>query len=397
MKIHSRIALAAILLATSTPINAQAHEPQIPEPTISSVAGRNALIPFELFRGNRMILNGSINGVETAMILDSGAGVTALDIEFAKKLGLTGGQKIDAQGTGGQQDAELFQNVTIEAGNLKISGATVVAIDLSNIAKAIGRPIPVILGRELFMSSVIGIDFDKREMTLSPATGFVAPAGATEVKLKREGTLHYMSISLDGLPPVDAAIDLGNGGALSISREYHEAHPQFAALPYAVSMGGGVGGLHEMKRTTLPKVNVAGFELTSVPTDLGSLSNGPYANKANAGIQLFKPFKLTLDLGHDRLWLKRNDKLASFARDRTGLVTLLEGDHFNVLFVTPGSAADKAGLKQGDRLTAIGGVAVSPGFFSGPQGDWFRGEAGSKIDVTKSDGGTITLVLADYY
>ena len=54
---------------------------------------------------------------------------------------------------------------------------------------------------------------------------FAAPAGATEVKLRREGTLHFLPISVAGLTPVEAALDLGNGGALSLSKEYHETRP----------------------------------------------------------------------------------------------------------------------------------------------------------------------------
>ena len=397
MKSYRRIGIGALLIAAAAGLTAQVAFPQIAKPTVAAVADRSATIPFELYRGNRMFLKGRINGVETAMILDSGAGVTTLDRAFAKKIGLTNGQKIDAQGTGGRQDAELFQNVTIEAGNLRLSGASVVAIDLSQIEKAIGRPMPVILGRELFVNSVIGIDFDRNEMSLSPAEGFVAPAGATEVKLKREDTLHFIPISIGGLPPVDAAFDLGNGGALSLSKEYHEAHPQFASLPFAVGMGGGVGGVHEMKRVTLPQVAMAGFTFSGVPADLGALPDGPYEDRANVGIQMFRPFKLTLDLGHDRLWLQRNAKPADFSRDRSGLFTLLEGDHFNVLHVSPGSPADRVGLKKGDRLVAVGGVRVGPGFFDGPQSNWSRGTAGTKIAVTKGDGMTVTLTLADYY
>ena len=397
MKIYKQIAIGALLLASASGLMLQSASAQIATPTVTAVADRSATIPFELYRGNRMFLSGRINGVETPMILDSGAGVTTLNLAFARKIGLTNGQKIEAQGTGGQQDAELYQNVTIEAGNLKLSGATVVAIDLTQIEKAIGRPMPAILGRELFVNSVIGIDFDRNEMTLSPSAGFSAPVGATEVKLKREGTLHYIPISFGGLPPVDAAFDLGNGGALSVSKEYHEAHPLFTSLPFAVSLSGGVGGVHEMKKVTMPKVDLAGFTFSGVPADLGALPDGPYAGKANVGIQMFRPFKLTLDLGHDRLWLQRNGKSAEFQRDRSGLFTLLEGDHFNVLHVSPGSPAAKAGLKKGDRLVTIGDVRVGPGFFDGPQSNWSRGMAGTKVQLTKGDGVTVTLTLADYY
>ena len=81
------------------------------------------------------------------------------------------------------------------------------------------------------MSSVVGLDFDKQLLTLSPAIDFAAPAGANEVKLKRQGTLHFLPISVDGQKPVEAALDLGNGGALSLSKEYHESVPALAKLP----------------------------------------------------------------------------------------------------------------------------------------------------------------------
>ena len=397
MKSYKRIGIAALLLTAAAGLAAQAASPQIATPTVTAIAGRSATIPFELYRGNRMVLTARINGVETPMMLDSGAGVTTLNLSFARKIGLTGGQKIDALGTGGEQEAELYQDVTIEAGNLKLSGATVVAIDLSQIEKAIGRPIPAVLGRELFVNSVIGIDFDRSEMSLSPTQGFVAPAGATEVKLKREGSLHFIPVSLAGLPPVEAAFDLGNGGALSISKEYHEAHPEFAALPYAVSLSGGVGGVHEMKMVTVPKVEMAGFSFDSVPANLGALPDGPYEDRANVGIQMFKQFKLTLDLGHDRLWLQHNARPADFSRDRTGLFNLLENDHFNVLHVSPRSPADRAGLKKGDRLVAVSGIRVGPGFFNGPQASWMRGAPGTQVAVTKGDGAVVTVTLANYY
>jgi hypothetical protein len=371
--------------------------PQIATPIASIVPARPAAVPFELYRGNRIILAGRVNQVDTPLMLDSGAGVTTLDKAFAQKMGLKDGQKITAQGTGGTQDAELFHDVTIEVGNLKLSGVTVVAIDLSRIEKAIGRPMPVVLGRELFMNSIVQVDFDQGLMTLSPAKDFVAPAGAAEVKLKREGTLHFIPVSIDGLPPVDAAFDLGNGGAISVSKEYHQGNPQFASLPYAIGMGGGVGGVHEMKRVTLPKVAIAGFEFDNVPADLGSLEDGPYEGRANAGIQMFRPFRLTLDLGHDRLWLQRTSRPAVFPKDRSGLFTLLEDDHLNILHVSPGSPADKAGLKKGDRISAIGGHRAGPDFYKTAQANWSRAPAGTAVALQLDNGRTVTLTLADYF
>ena len=397
MKRHIRITLSLAGLAMLAGIYPVVAGAQIATPAVTTVPGAQAEIPFDLYRGNRIVLKGTVNGTATEMLLDSGAGVTTIDRDFAKAIGLKKGMRISALGSGGTQQAELVQDVTLEAGNLKLSGVTVAVIDLDSIEKAIGRPIPVILGRELFMNSVVGFDFERQRMTLSPSASFAAPAGATPVALKREGTLHFVPISVDGLPPVDAALDLGNGGAVSLSSEYRQAHPKLDALPYAIGLAGGVGGVHETKRVTLPKLEMAGFSFSGVPADLGSVAKGPYAGRANAGIQLFKPFQLTLDLGHDRMWLKRTGRAAEFSKDRAGMFLVLEDDHFNVLHVSPGSPAAKAGLKKGDRIIAVEGERVGPGFYSSAKSNWARGAPGTKIALLKAGGLPVSLTLADYY
>jgi len=68
----------------------------------------------------------------------------------------------------------------------------------------------------------------------------------------------------------------------------------------------------------------SGIDFEAVPANLGALPDGPYKDRANVGIQMFKPFKLTLDLSNDRLWLQRNGKPAEFSRDRSGMFTAAE-------------------------------------------------------------------------
>ena len=395
MSLQSKLAhaLAATALVALTPAAGCA---QIATPTVSAVPGA-AEIPFELFRGSRIVLQGQINGIATPMILDSGAGVTTIDDDFARRIGLRGGMKITAEGAGGEQDAELFQDVALEVGNLRLSGVTVAALELEAIEKGIGRPIPVILGRELFMNSIVELDFDRNVLALSPQAGFVAPAGAAEVRLRRDGTLHYLPISIDGLPEVEAALDLGNGGTLSISKEYADATPKLAAFPSAIGFGGGVGGLHELRKTTLPNVRIGGFSFANVPADVGMRAGGPYARRANAGIQLFKPFRVTLDLGRDRLWLERSATPPLFRKDRSGLFLMLEDDHFNVLHVSPDSPAAKAGLRPGDRITAVNRQKVNSGFYASGQAEWAKEAPGTSVVLAKADGREAVLTLADYY
>ena len=138
-------------------------------------------------------------------------------------------------------------------------------------------------------------------------------------------------------------------------------------------------------------------ERANVPTDLGSVADGPYKGGANAGIQLLKPFQVSLDLGNERMWLKPTGKKVQFPKDRAGLFVMLEGDHFNVLHVSPGSPADRAGLKKGDRLVAVDGQKVGAGFYESAAGDWARRPAGTRVELTRADGQAVAVTLDDYY
>ena len=65
--------------------------------------------------------------------------------------------------------------------------------------------------------------------------------------------------------------------------------------------------------------------------------------------------------------------------------------------LSPGSPADRAGLKKGDKLVAVSGIRVGPGFFNGPQSAWAGGAPGTKVAVSKVDGAVVTVTLANYY
>ena len=386
--------IAALLTALLLAIPATA---QFPAPTASFASPRPSPQPFDLYRETRIFLTGEVNGQPTPMLLDSGASLTVLDRALATKLGLTGGRPIAVQGAGGNARGEIYRGVSLRVGNIAVDGLTAAAMDLGLVGKALGRPVPVVLGRDLFMSSIVSIDFERQLISFAPRAGFVPPPGAKEIQLRRRGPLHVLPIRIGDLPPHDAIFDLGNNGAISLSLEYHRSTPFFSGLPAASAMGGGVGGLHEVRRVTLPSVEIGGALFNNVPAQLGALPNGPYAGLANAGIQLFRPFVLTLDLAGDRMWLERNKSPAIFSRDRAGLFVTFEGDHYEVRHITAEGPAAKAGIKVGDRLIAIQGRRVGPGFPDGPEAEWPFAPVGTSVEINLADGRVVIVTLADFY
>ena len=353
--------------------------------------------PFDLYRDTRIFLTGEVNGRATPMLLDSGASLTVLDRGFARQLGLGGGTPVSVQGAGGNERGEIHRGLSLRAGNIAFNNLTVATMDLTLVGKALGRSVPVVLGRDVFMSSVVTIDFPGRLISFAPRDGHSPPPGATEVQLRRKGPLHLLPVRIGELPPHDAIFDLGNNGALSLSLEYHRGIPFFGSLPSATAMGGGVGGLHEVKRVTLPWVEIGGARFDKVPAQLGALANGPYAGLANAGIQLFRPFVVTLDLAGDRMWLQRGTSRVVFSRDRAGLFVTFEGDHYEVRHVTASGPAAKAGIKVGDRLVAIHGRRVGPGFPEQPESEWPFEPVGTEVELGLADGRVVIVTLADFY
>ncbi len=84
MKGQKRITLALVGLAAAAALYPCIAAAQIAQPVATTVDGVRAEVPFELFRENRIMLNGRIAGNDTPMILDSGAGVTVIDRDYAK-------------------------------------------------------------------------------------------------------------------------------------------------------------------------------------------------------------------------------------------------------------------------------------------------------------------------
>lgn len=386
--------LFATVLAVA-PISSAACQ-QIPAST-ASWQKASAAIPFKLYRGTRVVVPGTINGRSVEFLLDSGAGVTTVDSVYAREIGLPAGQKIHAQGAGGAVEAELVSGVTLAVGGVTLSNATVAVMDLSQVAKAIGRPIPVVLGRELFDNTVLTFNWDAAMLTIANPDGFVAPVNARALTLGRKDRLNTVEVSVAGLPPIPAFLDLGAGHALSLPQKYWSTRKELSGLRYGEGQSGGVGGVHPTRNVIVPRVDFGGETFADVPVVLGQGANHGAVTEAKVGINLLRQFRTTMDLGRNRLYLEPLSQRVPFPRDRAGLRLDLEGNALVAAQVAPQGPAAAAGIKAGDRIVAVDGHKVDANFYESDQGDWSRRSAGTTIALTLGDGRTVRFQLADFY
>jgi hypothetical protein len=215
-----------------------------PPPPEATFRPSHAALPFELFRGNRIFIPAELNGHRVDVMLDTGASMTTVDRAYARSIGLPEGQKIRGHGPGGDVEAELVSGITLDLGGVRFTNMTVGVLDLQPVAHAIGHPMPVVLGREFFNSSVVSIDWASKHLKLTSHESFKPAADATQLDLAKRGPFNLIPVSVAGAPAVDALFDLGSGGALTLPQTYWKTRPELTSLKSAGTTVGGVGGRH---------------------------------------------------------------------------------------------------------------------------------------------------------
>lgn len=389
------VGLTGFALSTATVLTpiVSAHA----QPAAVATFSAPSKVPVDLFRSQRIFIHGTVQGRQTDMMVDSGAGMTVLDNAFADAIGVTGGEEVPVQGAAGSVPGRLIKDVDIRVGALRLDNTDVLVIDLSPVARAIGRPIPIVLGRDAFAASIVTIDFPNRTMEFRDRASFQAPGESVRLPLGKEGGLDTMPVTIGDAAPVAATFDLGNGGTLLLSRKLLDERADLQALQYGISETGGVGGLKPARRVILPSVTFAGERFVNVPASINEDAKALPNDGANVGLEMLKSFVVHVDVGAGAMHLVKAAARGPFPRDRTGMRTELVDGRLRAVFVGKDGPAAKAGLKVGDEIIAVDGVPVDAGFYRSANGDWNQRPAGERVALTRGDGRTIFVALEDYF
>jgi len=372
---------------------------EVRKATFADGATTTGWIDFEFFNNNRIFFPARVNGVDTVVILDSGAESTVFDTRFAEKAGLKPQGAVTAMGTGGTSTAGLIRGVTIKVGNLSLNDLTVASIDLAQIEKAVGHEMPVILGKEIFTQLVVDIDFENRRIAFSDPAGFTPPAGAAQVPITAVDGLRAVPVSIEGRPPALFDFDLGNGTALLIFPSYAAAEKLLEGRPQSTGLGGAVGGIREDRVAVINSLSFAGVTFTGVPTSFPP--PGPSAvdsdhTQGNLGLPVLSRFRLITDYPQDRLYLvPGKDAARPFDRDRLGLSLSMTGETFTVRYVARGGPAEAAGFKQGDVLTLVDGKPTSG--WTRETLSRLRFDPRAEVSFRMADGLVRTVKLGTFY
>ena len=269
--------LAAVLLLAATPAAAER---------------------LETFN-NRLFVPAELNGEPVTALLDSAAEMTVLDDDLAARLGLVPVGSATAHGSGaGHVEARFAEHVRLEAAGVSLE-LTVAILDLGEVSsRLLGRPVDMLLGRELFDNARLRIDIAGGTIAVVDA----APEGAVRLTVAEHRGTPTVPAAVEGSGPVAAVFDLGNGSEVMVGGALAERIGLTAADRIVERRrGGGVGGARERDIVTLRNLSLAGREFRDVPA---AIDPGETASDLNLGTSILRHFIITTDFAERAIWLE---------------------------------------------------------------------------------------------
>jgi membrane-associated protease RseP (regulator of RpoE activity) len=212
------------------------------------------------------------------------------------------------------------------------------------------------------------IDYSRRTLILHPR-GF-RPAQAKfslplTLAVSTDGLSHpSISAELDGVAG-DFIVDTGSGGQILVSEKFQQEHRPFAGIGKVLQFltVGGIGGPTHISMGFGKELGVGSFVAPQPIVegiDTGSSPRGRFTTPDYGGVignALLSNFVITLDLAAMRAYFEpvpgRKHATAIYG---TGIsIYKPTHDAFEVLDVLKDTAAERAGIRAGDRIVQING------------------------------------------
>jgi hypothetical protein len=271
-----RLLMCAALAAISIPLSAR-----------SEVLGE---IPFQ-YREGLIWLKVAVSGENRALnfLLDTGSGVSVLDLQIARALGVKLSNRQSVQGVNGPASAYRVNDLEATSGCIVLP-KSVMAIDLRTLSNCCQNPVDGILGADFFRGRVVQIDFAAAKVRLlANCNPSLAKCETLPIKICNDA--FCVPVGVAGNHPRWMRLDTGCDTALEFVVSGVERE-RVALSSIGLSGGSNCSVQTEVQLGTMSIAGVsAGIHNRQLfPNEAGLLGNGVLSN-----------FRLTVDEPRSRV------------------------------------------------------------------------------------------------
>ncbi len=341
----------------------------------------------------------NVNGKKAFLAFDTGSPYTCIDSTFVADSNLQ--YKMVGKATmGGSGNTKEDVLIIVNELTYTFSGRlyTSHVSPIIKLKTILGDQADGILGIDNMDGKVIAIDYDGEQMGFWDSLGDTS--GYTSIPIRYENNRIFvpLTITVDEGKVIEGEglVDLGSGGTIDLTSVTAEQYGLKAIVPqlHYTCVNGGIGGESAGNDFRAPKAYVGGYTLNDIVMGYSENTGGAMASSEFIGIvgnEFWERFDIMIDLAGKRLYLRPNTNYGKpfkspvqgfYGTDRSRTLGC-----WMVNCLYEGSNAGKAGLRNGDRITAINGRSVKEIGFE-EEKTFFDGMKEVRLTVERGDGTT---------
>ncbi len=317
-------------------------------------------VPMSFYLGE-VVLKVKLGEREVWALLDSGAGLTALDTTTPAGEAFTPSMEVDGASATQKLHMGLGQIDSVKLGPLAITHLPVVSVPIQALESFGPKRPEVILGFSLFAAAAIRIDYVKHEVTFARSGDGLYTSRAIPLKVRVLDGKAVAIASLDGAA-ARFVLDTGNNVGFDLYKNWADSHG-FPGKRRSVEMRGVFSAGTQPTVVTL--FRLARAELGPITTvDRVSYITDPPVPPIIAGLVGNDAFSrctaIVFDVEKRTVWFEPPcnravpEQKASWYLVKSESTTF-KGRPWVVGTLVPGGSAERSGVKSGDRLLEIGG------------------------------------------